>query len=296
MPNQIRLIIVSGLSGSGKTVALHVLEDLGYYCIDNLPATLLKAAVDEVRSRGADSERLLAVGVDARAYTEDLQSLPELLRDLEDANVNTEIIFLHASDEILLHRYSESRRRHPLAEKGGELHAAIEAERQILTQIHDSANLIIDTSSISIYELANVIRERVDRRRSESLSVLIQSFGYKFGIPADADFVFDLRSLPNPYWTLKLRGLTGLDEEVSDFLNGQPDFVAMFDDIRSFLVRWIPHYQKANRGYLTVAIGCTGGQHRSVCLTEKLAASLRSHHDQVLIRHNSLAGHRLHTD
>jgi UPF0042 nucleotide-binding protein len=296
MSKQLRLIIVSGLSGSGKTVALHVLEDLGYYCIDNLPATLLKAAVDEVRSRGTDSERLLAVGVDARAFTDDLQSLPELLRDLEAEDVSAEIIFLHASDEILLHRYSESRRRHPLAELGSELHAAIEAEREILAEIHDSANLLIDTSSISIYELANVIRERVDRRKSESLSVLIQSFGYKFGIPADADFVFDLRSLPNPYWTLKLRGLTGLDEEVSEFLNRQPDFIAMFEDVRRFLQRWIPHYQKANRGYLTVAIGCTGGQHRSVCLTEKLAASLRSEHDQVLVRHNSLVGHRLDTD
>lgn len=293
MSKELRLIIVTGLSGSGKTVALHVLEDLGYYCIDNLPAPLLMAAVDEVRSRGKDSTRLLAVGVDARARAKDLRSLPELLRELREQNVQTEIVFLHASDEILLQRYSESRRRHPLAERGTELHAAIDTEREILAEIHNCADLIIDTSQISIYELADVIRGRVDRRQSDMLSVLIQSFGFKFGIPADADFVFDMRSLPNPYWTLELRGLTGLDREVSDFLNKQQDFAAMFEDILVFLERWIPHYQESHRGYLTVAIGCTGGQHRSVCMTEKLASRLRDKHDPVLIRHNSLTGHRL---
>lgn len=293
MSNELRLIIVSGLSGSGKSVALHVLEDLGYYCIDNLPANLLKAAVDEVRSSGKESARLLAVGVDARARVEDLRSLPELLRELRDEKVTAEIIFLRASEEILLQRYSESRRRHPLAEKGGELHAAIESEREILSEIHNCADLVIDTSLISIYQLADVIGERVARRKSESLSVLIQSFGFKYGIPADADFVFDLRSLPNPYWTLKLRGLTGLDDEVTDFLNAQPNFIRMYKDILAFLQRWIPHYREAKRGYLTVAIGCTGGQHRSVCMTEKLAGDLRQIHDPVLIRHNSLAAHRL---
>lgn len=296
MSNELRLIIVSGLSGSGKTVALHVLEDLGYYCIDNLPAALLKSAVDEVRSRGKDSASLLAVGVDARARAEDLRSLPELLRELREKNVRAEIVFLHASDEILLQRYSESRRRHPLAEHGTELHAAIDTDREILAEIHNCADLIIDTSQISIYELADIIRGRVDERKSESLSVLIQSFGFKHGIPADADFVFDLRSLPNPYWTLELRGLTGLDKEVTDFLNNQQAFAAMFDDIFGFLERWIPHYLEARRGYLTVAIGCTGGQHRSVCMTEKLASRLRAKHDPVLIRHNSLTGHRLNPD
>lgn len=296
MSNELRLIIVSGLSGSGKTVALHVLEDLGYYCIDNLPATLLKAAVEEVHSRDDNFAKLLAVGVDARARAEDLRSLPELLRELREQNVQTEIIFLHASDDILLQRYSESRRRHPLAELGTELKAAIETDRAILAEIHNCADLVIDTSRISIYELADVIRGRVDRRKSDSLSVLIQSFGFKYGIPADADFVFDLRSLPNPYWTLELRGLTGLDKEVSDFLNRQENFTAMFEDIIGFLERWIPHYQESHRGYLTVAIGCTGGQHRSVCMTEKLAARLREKHDPVLIRHNSLSGHRLDPD
>lgn len=296
MSNELRLIIVSGLSGSGKSVALHVLEDLGYNCIDNLPAALLKPAIAEVRSRRKDSAGLLAVGVDARARSRDLQSLPELLQELRKQDVLAEIIFLHASDDILLTRYSESRRRHPLAEQGTELLAAIASERAILAEIHNSADLIIDTSQTSIYELADVIRGRVDRRKSDSLSVLIQSFGFKYGIPADADFVFDLRSLPNPYWTLKLRGLTGLDKEVSAFLNNQESFVSMFEDILGFLGRWIPHYEESQRGYLTVAIGCTGGQHRSVCMTEKLAASLRQKHEPVLIRHNSLTGHRLNPE
>ncbi len=295
MPDELRLIIVSGLSGSGKTIALHVLEDFGYYCIDNLPAALLTAAVDEFRS-AKDGTRLLAVGVDARTRAEDLESLPELLRDLGRQQVRSEIIFLHASDEILLQRYSESRRRHPLASRDTELRAAIESEREILAEIHNSADLIIDTSDTSIYELADVLRERVGERAPGTLSVLLQSFGFKHGIPADADFVFDLRCLPNPYWTLKLRGLTGLDAEVIEFLNEQDDFKQMFDDIRDFLLRWIPRYIEARRGYLTIAIGCTGGQHRSVCMTEQLAHELKQSHDTVLVRHSSLGEHRLNPD
>ena len=295
MPNPLRLIIVSGLSGSGKSVALHVLEDLNYYCIDNLPAALLKAAVDDVRS-GDDPIEMLAVGVDARTRTEDLRELPAVLRSLASRNVQAELIFLHASDEILKQRYSETRRRHPLATADTQLQSAIEKEREILAEIQNGADLIIDTSNSSIYELADVIRSRIDRRKTDSLSVLIQSFGFKYGIPADADFVFDLRSLPNPYWTIELRGLTGRDQEVVDYLNSKEPFVAMFDDIFGFLQRWIPQYQQANRSYLTVAIGCTGGQHRSVCMTEKLVAALKEIHEPVLVRHNSLTGHRLDPD
>ena len=287
MSGELRLIIVSGLSGSGKSVALHVLEDLGYYCIDNLPAGLLISAVEEVR-RGSDSSIRLAVGVDARNHTDNLDVLPDLLQQLEDQGIKTDIIFLHASDEILLQRYRESRRRHPLAGQGTQLRAAIESERAILSEIELSADLIIDTSTTSIYELADTIRTRVDQRNTESLSVLIESFGFKYGIPADADFVFDLRSLPNPYWSVKLRGLTGLDEEVRAFLDEQAAFGAMFDDINAFLARWVPHYREANRGYMTVAVDCTGGQHRSVYMVEKLAAAVGSHHEPVLTRHNAL--------
>ncbi len=296
MPGELRLIIVSGLSGSGKSVALHVLEDLGYYCIDNLPVGLLRAAVAEVRRQNGDAPRHLAVGVDARNTAANLAALPDLLRDLREQNVSTDVIFLHASDEILLQRYGESRRRHPLAVQGTQLRAAIASERAVLAEVQQSAGLVIDTSRTSIYELADSIRSRVDCRESQALSVLIESFGFKYGIPADADFVFDLRSLPNPYWTVELRGLTGLDDEVRRFLDDQEKFTAMFEDICEFLGRWMPHYRDANRGYLTVAIGCTGGQHRSVYMTEKLAAALRQIHDPILVRHNSLPEHRLRPD
>jgi len=296
MSRDLRLIVVSGLSGSGKSVALHVLEDLGYYCIDNIPAALLKSAVHEVHSGEGPAAELLAVGVDARNRPQDLEALPGLIDDLRELGVRTDIVFLHASDEVLLQRYSETRRRHPLAEHGTELRNAINVEREILTHINNAADLVIDTSRTSVYELADAIRERVGRRKSESLSVLIESFGFKHRIPADADFVFDMRCLPNPYWSTDLRGLTGLDSEVIDFLDAEEAFTAMYEDIVGFLNRWIPRFEDAHRGYLTIAVGCTGGQHRSVHMTEKLAASLREHHEPVLTRHNNLAQHRLNPD
>ncbi len=288
-----RLIIVSGLSGSGKSIALHVLEDLGYYCIDNMPAALLKSVVNEVTSGEDESTRLLAVGVDARNQHENLEALPQLIQELHQQGIETELLFLQSSDDVLLKRYSETRRRHPLAEHGTALRSAIENERKVLSIILNAADLIIDTSRTSIYELADVIRERIDRRRTGWLSVLIESFGFKNGIPSDADFVFDLRCLPNPYWTLELRGLTGRDQEVTDFLDAQASFIAMYEDILAFLQRWIPEYIDVHRGYLTVAIGCTGGQHRSVYMTEKLANALRESHDPVLTRHNELRNHPL---
>jgi len=281
-----RLIIVSGLSGSGKTVALHMLEDLGYYCMDNLPATLLQSAVEELAS--GDGHSLLAVGIDARNPRGDVEALPGLVDEFRQRNITTEVLFLTADTEALLRRYSESRRRHPLAEKGEALRSAIAAEREVLAEIINSADLIIDTTRTSIYELGDLLRERVDRRAAGSMSVLIESFGFKHGIPADADFVFDLRSLPNPYWTVKLRGLTGKDAEVIDFLDASDDVREMHDDILNFLSRWIPRYRDAHRGYLTIAIGCTGGQHRSVYMVEKLAASLQDRDEPVSSRHNEL--------
>ncbi len=296
MSRDLRLIIVSGLSGSGKSFALHVLEDLGYYCIDNIPVALLKSAVSEVHSGEGPAADLLAVGVDARNRPQDLEALPGLLDELRELGVQTDIVFLHATDEVLLQRYSESRRRHPLAEHGAELRKAIDKERDVLAHIVAAADLIIDTSRTSVYELADAIRERVDRRKSDSLSVLIESFGFKHRIPADADFVFDMRCLPNPYWSLELRGQTGLDDEVIEFLDAEEAFIAMYDDIVGFLNRWIPRFKEAHRGYLTIGIGCTGGQHRSVHMAEKLAAELRKHHEPVLTRHNNLSHHRLHPD
>ena len=291
MSDEMRLIIVSGLSGSGKSVALHVLEDLGYYCVDNMPAALLNSVVDEVTAGGDQPAQLLAVGVDARNRRKDLEALPQLIRDLRERGIQTDLLFLQASDDVLLKRYSETRRRHPLAEYGTVLRAAIANERAILSDVVDSADLIFDTSRTSIYELADAIRERIDRRKSNSLSVLIESFGFKNGIPADADFVFDLRCLPNPYWTVELRGLTGRDSEVTEFLDAQPAFTNMYNDILAFLKRWIPEYLDVHRGYLTIAIGCTGGQHRSVYMADKLAAALSGVHEPVSTLHNELGTH-----
>ena len=288
MSDEKRLIIVSGLSGSGKSVALHVLEDLGYYCIDNMPAALLKSLLDEVTQPGEKTATRVAVGVDARNRLQDIEALPNLISELRSANVQTDLLFLQANDDILLKRYSETRRRHPLADQGTELRAAIASERELLGQVINAADLIIDTSRTSIYELAEEIRERVDRRESNMLSVLIESFGFKHGIPSYADFVFDLRCLPNPYWNADLRGLTGRDSEVGEFLDAEPDFTQMYEDILAFLKRWIPKYLSFDRSYLTVAIGCTGGQHRSVYMTEKLTAALQETHDPVHKLHNEL--------
>jgi UPF0042 nucleotide-binding protein len=288
MSSQTRLLIISGLSGSGKSVALHVLEDLGYYCIDNMPAALLKSVVNEVMQQEEHPEVRVAVGVDARNREGDLKALPSLIEDLQRDDVTTELLFLQANDEVLLKRFSETRRRHPLAEPGTELRQAIELERNLLGPVINAADLIIDTTHTSVYELAEAIRDRVDRRSANTLSVLIESFGFKHGIPADADFVFDLRCLPNPYWETSLRSKTGLDTEVAEFLDQQPQFSQMYDDILQFLSRWIPQYVGFDRSYLTVAIGCTGGQHRSVYMAEKLTAALKKIHDPVLTRHKEL--------
>ena len=288
MSEEVRLIIVSGLSGSGKSVALHVLEDLGYYCIDNLPVALLKSLLNELANGDDTPISRIAVSVDARNSHRDFDSLPEVIEELKLTGVRTDVLFLQTNDDVLLTRYSESRRRHPLASNGKELRSAIAYERQLLSQILNVADLVVDTTNSSVYELGDTIRERVDRRHTNVLSVLVESFGFKHGIPADADFVFDLRCLPNPYWQPELRALTGLDEPVAKFLDADELFRNMYEDILDFLIRWIPRYVSFDRVYLTVAIGCTGGQHRSVHMTEKLVEALRTQHDSVAIRHSEL--------
>lgn len=283
-----RLIIISGLSGSGKSVALHVLEDLDFYCIDNVPAATLDTLITEVVATKDSIYDNLAVGVDARNRASDLDALPDLVRDLRDRGINCEVIFLHAEDDILLKRYAETRRKHPLSDKDLSLHEAIARERELLGPIIDCAELIIDTTRTNVYELRDLIRDRIGARSTPLLSILIESFGFKHGIPADADFVFDLRCLPNPYWETHLRPLTGKDAAVVDYLDKQKGVQDMYEDILGFLHKWIPEYTDFNRNYLTIALGCTGGQHRSVYMTEKLAAKLAEQYKQVLTRHNEL--------
>jgi len=284
-----RLIIVSGLSGSGKSVALNLLEDMDFYCIDNVPAMLMETMLGEISRTGAGRYENLAMGVDARNRKDDLASVPELLRKLREQGMQCEVVFLQAADEILLKRYAETRRKHPLSEDGSSLKESIRRERSLLGPIIDSAELIIDTTNTSVYDLRDALRKRLGGSKTEpGLSIIIESFGFKHGVPADADFVFDLRCLPNPYWEPGLRAQTGLDEAVIEYLDDSEPVQAMYQDVLGFLQRWIPRYLDFNRNYLTVALGCTGGQHRSVYMAERIARALAGPYPDVLTRHTEL--------
>jgi UPF0042 nucleotide-binding protein len=283
-----RLILVSGLSGSGKSVALHMLEDLDFYCVDNIPAALLQAFVSHtLRSTDRQYEQV-AVGLDARNTRAEIASVPALVEGLRNSGLACEMLFLTASDEALLRRYAETRRRHPLSRDGSGLREAIRHERDLLDPVVQAADLIIDTSHTGIHELRELVRRRVDRRREARLSIVFESFGYKHGIPGDADFVFDARALPNPYWEAELRQLSGRDAPVAQYLERSGSAAALARDITTFIEARIPEFHAANRSYMTVAIGCTGGQHRSVYLVERLAADFAQRYRDVTARHSRL--------
>ena len=288
MPGTLRLVVISGLSGSGKSVALHMLEDLGYFCVDNLPAGLLNTFVSHLVRHPDGLHSRAAVGLDARNREAELEAIPGLVRDLRQAAIDCDVLFLHADDDSLLRRFGDTRRRHPLARPGWSLREAIAEERRLLGPVNDAADLVIDTTATSVHQLRETIRLRVDARKTGRLSILFESFGFKHRLPADVDFVFDARTLPNPYWDEKLRHLTGRDQSVIEFLDAQPAMAAYLDDIAGFIERRIPAYQEANRGYLTVAIGCTGGQHRSVYLADRLAERFGARFPGVLARHTAL--------
>ncbi len=283
-----KLLIVSGLSGSGKSTALHLLEDLGYYCVDNLPAGLLSAFATQMIEGQQRFYENAAVGIDARNRPEDLQEFPTILDKLVESGLTSEVIFLDADDNILLKRFSETRRKHPLTRNDIALVDAIDKERKLLDPISSRADLYIDTSHTNLHQLRDLIKERVGRRSNRSMSLLFESFGFKHGMPGDADFVFDMRCLPNPYWDIQLRSYTGLDKPVMDFLDGQQLVEEMFTHLRDFLDAWIPRFEAANRSYLTVAIGCTGGQHRSIYMVQRLAAHFRRVFGEVIVRHREL--------
>lgn len=279
-----RLLIVSGLSGSGKSTVLNVLEDLDYYCIDNLPISLLSNFAAHMVGAGKKFYRNAAVGVDARNRPEELARFPAILSGLREAEINCEVLFLDADDPILIKRFSETRRKHPLTKDPISLAEAIDLERELLDPISRQADLYIDTSHTNLHQLRDLIRQRVATKDQKTLSVLFLSFGYKNGIPVDADLVFDVRCLPNPYWEARLREFTGRDAPVIEFLESHEMVIEMYEDLRNYLERWIPRFRAADRTYLTIAVGCTGGQHRSVYLVERLAAHFASNND-VLARH-----------
>lgn len=280
MPSQ--LVLVSGLSGSGKSIASAVLEDAGYYCIDNLPLSLVESVVSHLSKSG---QQRIGIAVDARGG-EDFVSFPERLKTLQASGFDVRVIFLEAKTPTLVKRFSETRRKHPLSSDSVSLAEAIELEREKLASVMRHAHRI-DTSDLAPGTLCQWVRELVSRDKSR-ITLLFQSFGFKHGIPLDADLVFDVRCLPNPHYVPELRPLTGRDAAVKNYIEASPEAVAMLSDIRSYIEKWLPCFIHDNRAYLTVAIGCTGGQHRSVYFVESLGQTF-ARGEQVLVRHRELA-------
>lgn len=283
-----KLVIVSGHSGSGKSVALHTLEDLGYYCIDNLPAGLLSTLAVELM-RASNPVDVAAVGIDARNLPQALLQFNDILAQIETQGVKCEILFLTCDTDILIKRFSETRRRHPLSSDQVSLAEAVAQEKAVLEPIAKRADLFIDTSKTTIHQLRSLVHQRIEGRQDSQLSLSFQSFGYKHGIPPDVDFVFDARCLPNPHWLPELRPLTGRDPAVIQYLEGELLVKQMFEELCSFLNHWIPAFEDDNRSYLTIAIGCTGGQHRSVYLAERLAHHFEDRYPGVNTRHRELS-------
>jgi len=283
-----KLIIISGLSGSGKTIALHTLEDEGFYCVDNLPLGLLPAFIEQITSQQVQIYNQIAVGIDARSGANDLRRFNETISTLKNDSVGIETIYFQAELNELIKRYSDTRRRHPLTQKGIPLAEAIDIERNLLSPIAHEADLCLDTTHTNVHQLRALIKERIISRPVQELSILIQSFGFKHSVPTDSDFIFDVRCLPNPHWEPALRSLTGQDTAVQDFFKNHGDVIDMFEQIRNLLEHWIPKFAEQNRYYLTVSIGCTGGQHRSVYIAELLNKYFSSKFPSVSLRHREM--------
>jgi UPF0042 nucleotide-binding protein len=284
MLSPMQLVLVSGLSGSGKSIALNVLEDAGYKCVDNLPAPLLSDLVNHLRFESCER---IAVAIDMRGGAS-IAALPPQLRLLESEGVQVRFVFLDARDDKLIQRFSETRRRHPLADDNITLAEAIANEREALETLAFLGHHI-DTSNLRPNALRQCIKDFIALDSTKGITLLFESFGFKHGIPLDADLVFDVRCLPNPYYDPQLRPLSGKDQPVIDFLGAQPEVAKMLGDIHRFVDEWLPAFVRDNRSYLTVALGCTGGQHRSVYFAEQLA-TLFTDKARVLVRHRTLSG------
>ncbi len=282
------LVVVTGLSGSGKSTALHTFEDLGYYCVDNLPIGLLVALGQQLADAPDDGQyQRAAVGVDVRNIS-DLTQFPRLIKQLPANGIDARVLFLTADTGTLIKRFNESRRPHPLGSEDRTIADAIALEQERLTPLAEVATRLIDTTHSTIYELREQIRT-LDDRDTATLTLVLQSFGFKYGAPMDADLVFDMRCLPNPNWHAELRDLTGLEPRIADFLQSHTVVEEMFESTRAYLSRWIPRYAEGSRSYLSIAIGCTGGRHRSVYMTQRLASSFRETPYPVIVRHRQLA-------
>ncbi|HFE37398.1 MAG TPA: RNase adapter RapZ [Gammaproteobacteria bacterium] len=282
-----KLLIISGLSGSGKSTVLHVLEDMGFYCIDNLPVALLARFAEQMLNTAEKIYEFSAVGIDARNRGSDLAEFPSVLAGLRNSKLACQVIFLDAEDNILIKRYSETRRKHPLTHENISLGEAIKHERELLDPISQEADLYLQTSNTNLHQLRDLIKQRLNKQSHNTLSLLFLSFGFKHGLPIDADIVFDVRCLPNPYWKPELREHTGQEQPVIKYLDDEPMVQDMLNDLTNYGERWIPRIESADRTYLTFAVGCTGGHHRSVYLVDRLAKHFANQYD-VISRHREL--------
>ena len=284
-----KLIIVSGRSGSGKSTALHVLEDLGFYCVDNLPIGLLLPLAREAATQEAPGRlKRMAVSIDARNLSGELANFEQIYNQLRDIGASVDIVYLDAAEKSLLQRFHATRRKHPLSDENTSLREAIESEKALLEPLSKLADLYINTTGLSMYELRDMVKQRVVGRKDQELALLFQSFGYKHGVPMDSDYVFDVRCLPNPYWDHSLRKYTGTDQPVIEFLEREPVTADMVADISRLLTNWLPAFADSNRSYMTISVGCTGGQHRSVYVCEQLGRHFREHYRNVQVRHSEL--------
>ncbi|TBR37127.1 MULTISPECIES: RNase adapter RapZ [Dyella] len=287
-PDAIHLVVLTGMSGGGKTVALRALEDLEFYCVDNLPTALLPELVAAVSHGGAEGKRRnIAVGVDVRNRGEDFVKMPLMLSELAAAGVQVHLIFLDSRDDVLIKRYSETRRRHPLSPMGLSLADAIAEERRLLRPLMAIAEKVIDSSELNVHQLRRLVATGY-AQATEGLTLMFQSFAFRRGLPLDADFVFDARCLPNPHWEPRLRPLSGKDAPVREYLEAQALVGEYFDDTVRWLDNWLPRFAADDRSYVTIAVGCTGGRHRSVYLVERLAAYYRARHEGALTFHREL--------
>lgn len=284
-----RVTIVSGLSGAGKSVALHTLEDEGFFCIDNLPSHLLSQIIDKLLDSDSKLYECLAIGVDIRSERASPDNMLKLLKELKlRKNTDVEVLFLDTDRSTLVKRFSETRRKHPLSTQDLPLISAIDQEARLLDPLKAYADLVVDTSALNLHDLRDVIRTYLLRKTRGSVALIFQSFGFKHGTPASTDFMFDVRCLPNPHWEPELRAFDGREEPIVQFLEAQPDVRDMYSDIRDFVSRWLPSFEDENRAYLTVSVGCTGGRHRSVYLVELLCKHFGAEHDNVSRRHREL--------
>ncbi len=280
--------IISGLSGSGKSIALQALEDMGFYCIDNLPAAMIPHFATKITDADTETLRKVAIGIDARNRAF-LDEVPKSLEQLKELGIHYSIVFLEAEESVLVKRFKQTRRKHPLTDENTSLLEGIRLERTLLEPMSFSAVMRIDTTHTTAYELRQQVHDFAGGEDAEGLTLLFVSFGFKHGTPLDADYVFDIRCLPNPYWESELRKFTGLDEPVVAHLEQHKQVHDMFEDICTFLERWLPHFERERRSYMTIAVGCTGGQHRSVYMVQKLANHF-SHSDiTTQVRHRELS-------